>query len=61
MVIKNAVEYPVEVSVDIADGNIDLYKAYIKEVECEFSDEIDELLETLNLSYLRVKNAKGPI
>ncbi len=60
MVIKNAVEYPVEVSVDIADENIDLYKAYIKKVECEFSDEIDELLETLNLSYLRVKNAREP-
>jgi len=60
MVNKNAVEYPVDLSVDIADENIDLYKAYIKKVEWEFIDEIDELFETLNLSYLRIKNAKEP-
>jgi hypothetical protein len=55
MVMENAVEYPVDVSVDIADGNIDLYKAYIKKVEWEFVENVDELLETLNLSYLLVK------
>jgi hypothetical protein len=56
MVLKNIVEAPVEASIDIVDGNIDLYKAYIRKVEWDFIVDIDELLETLNLSYLRVKN-----
>jgi len=56
MVDNYAVEYPVDVSIGIVDGNIDLYKAYIKKVEWEFIDNVDELLETLNLSHLRVKN-----
>jgi hypothetical protein len=56
MVLKNMVEAPVEASIDIVDGNIDLYKAYIRKVEWEFLGNVDELLETLNLSYLRVKN-----
>jgi hypothetical protein len=55
--MKNVVEAPVEESIGIVDDNIDLYKAYIKKVEWEFTDGIDDLLRTLNLSYLRVKDA----
>ncbi len=56
MVNNYVVEYPVDISIGIVDGNFDLYKAYIKKVEWEFIDNVDELLETLNLSHLRVKN-----
>lgn len=56
MVTKKVVETPVEESIGIVDDNIELYKAYIKKVEWDFARNIDELLETLNLSYLRVKN-----
>jgi hypothetical protein len=54
MVNNYAIEYPVDASIGIVDENIDLYKAYIKKVEWEFIDDVDEILEALNLSHLRV-------
>ncbi len=56
MVNNYVAEYPVDVSIGLEDGNIDLYRAYIKKVECEFTSNVDELLEELNLMHLRVKN-----
>ncbi len=53
--MKNVAETPVEASIGIVDDNIDLYKAYIKKVEWEFTDSIDDVLKALDLSYLRVK------
>ncbi len=57
MISELVTEYPVDVSIDVADGNIDLYMAYIKKVEAEFLEEVDELLASLGLSHLRVRTA----
>ena len=40
---------------DLSEGSFDEQMAYVKNVERDFIDGIDELLESLNLSYLRVK------
>jgi len=41
--------------VDIANGNIDLYRAYLKNVEQDFVNNVDEMLENFNMCHLRVK------
>ncbi len=57
MISELVTEYPVDVSIDVADGNVDLYMAYIKKVEAEFLEEVDELLASLGLSHLKVRTA----
>lgn len=40
---------------DILDATLEDDLAYIKSVELEFADGVDDMLEMLNLSHLRAK------
>jgi hypothetical protein len=42
---------------DVTEGSIDDQIAYIRNVEWEFTNSVDELLEAFNLTYLKVKAA----
>jgi hypothetical protein len=44
--------------VDLTNGSFDEQMAYIRNVEFEFANSVDELLEAFNLSYLRVNAVK---
>ena len=43
---------------DLTNDSFDEQMAYIKKVEFEFANSVDELLEAFNLSYLRVNAVK---
>ena len=52
---KNMMECAGNTLADLTEGSFDEQMAYVKNVEQDFMNSIDELLESLNLSYLKVK------
>lgn len=50
------IENDTEVCMEVLNSTLEEDLAYIRNVEREFTESVDEVLEMLNLSHLRVKD-----